>query len=490
MTSKCLTALIVAVSLSGCTQRTPEQQLIHDVGEALGGAGDIAETETLLLEGKGTEYLLGQNVRPDSNLSFWEIDEYRREVDLANTRWRATLIRSTAFLTGNPTIDQEATSGVDGDVAYDVSEDGEVTRLTSGIVDERMTAYSHHPATLVQVALSEGSMLTNLRQEDGEAVIDITTDAGKTYAMYVDPETNYPTRIESLEYHPNLGDVTLATHFEDYWETGGFGGFQARLTMPREVTTTVDGVTTRHLRVTTAIGQDLPDVGAPEGARSAEAREFEAHVEVEEVADGAWHLTGQSHHSVLVEFDDYLALVEAPQNEARTLAVIAKARELQPDKPLQYVVNTHHHFDHSAGLRAAVSEGLTVITHASNEALYRDLAQRSHSRRPDALTENPQELSLELVEGHEVYELTNGRRTMHIGRVSGDAHASALLMAHLPRERILIVADAFSPDAETAPFARNLLEVVNRLEWRTDRIVPIHGPVVEFAALEEAAGTD
>ena len=77
------------------------------------------------------------------------------------------------------------------------------------------------------------------------------------------------------------------------------------------------------------------------------------------------------------------------------------------------------------------------------------------------------------------------QRTMRVGRIARDAHASAILMVRLPRERLLIVADAFSPNAQRAPFAPNLLEAVNELEWGVDRLVPIRGPVVEFAALEE-----
>jgi hypothetical protein len=56
------------------------------------------------------------------------------------------------------------------------------------------------------------------------------------------------------------------------------------------------------------------------------------------VAKGIWWLAGQSHHSVLVEFSDHLMLIEAPQNDTRTLAVIAKARELVPGKPLTQIV--------------------------------------------------------------------------------------------------------------------------------------------------------
>ena len=168
------------------------------------------------------------------------------------------------------------------------------------------------------------------------------------------------------------------------------------------------------------------------------------------------------------------------------MAVIEQARELQPEKPLQYLINTHHHFDHSGGTRAAVSEGLTIITHELNRTFYEEIMARSHTIQPDALARNPQELQLELVPGYDVYELSDGRRTMHVVRIFEDEHCADILMVHLPRERILIEVDAFSPDAPLAPFATNLLKNVRDLGWQVDRIVPLHGQMTEFAALENA----
>src|SRR5262249_16060042 len=77
--------------------------------------------------------------------------------------------------------------------------------------------------------------------------------------------------------------------------------------------------------------------------------------------------------SVLVEFKDFAAVVEAPQNEARSLAVIEEANRLLGGKPIKYVVNTHHHFDHAGGLRTYLSQGTTVVTHESNKQYYLDI---------------------------------------------------------------------------------------------------------------------
>ena len=470
----------------GCTQRTPEMQLIYDVGEAMGGEDNIAETETLLLEGDGRQYRLGQNNDPSDTLPYWELDEYQREYDLVNDRWRVVQRRTSGYLTGNPVIQQEQTVGVDGDIGYDVSEDGTVGRAAAATAADRRADYYHHPIPLIQLALTEGSVVGNLRQEGGQDVVDITAASGETYTMYVDPTTKYASRIVSQGFHGVLGDVTLTTRFEDYAETGGFGGFEARLTLPRGITAMTEDFRTWELRVENVTDRDLGDLSAPEEARSAPAPEFMAEVQVEEVGDGIWRLAGQSHHSILIEFDDFLALVEAPQNDARTLAVIAQARELQPDKPLQYVVNTHHHFDHSGGIRAAVSEGLTIITHETNAEFYEDLVQRSHTRMPDTLASNPQELTLELVD-NEIYELGEGRRTLQIARVRPNPHTDAMLVGYLPRERILIEADLYTANSAEAPFAANLLRTLDEREWRVDQVLPLHGQSFEIAVLEDAA---
>jgi len=220
--------------------------------------------------------------------------------------------------------------------------------------------------------------------------------------------------------------------------------------------------------------------------RAASAPVPVATVEVDEVTDGVWRLAGQSAHSALLEFEDFLVLVEAPQSEARTLAVIARARELRPDKSLRYVVNTHHHFDHSAGIRAAVSEGLTVVTHRINRSYYEDIVARPHSVVQDALTRNAQPLALEAVSSEGMFEITDGRRTLQIATVVGDPHADGMLMAYLPRERILIEADAFSPSAAASPFAETLLRNIEDRSLRVETIVPLHGEIATLEDLENA----
>ena len=161
------------------------------------------------------------------------------------------------------------------------------------------------------------------------------------------------------------------------------------------------------------------------------------------------------------------------------MAVIAKARELRPNKPLTHVVNSHHHFDHSGGIRAAVSEGLAVITHKTNGAFFESAAARPHTIAPDALARNNKPLKLETV-GDEM-EFKDAAMTVTLYHIAGNPHGDALLMAYFPKERILVEADAYSPGAAVQPYAANLLENVDKRHLRVDRVVPLHGTIVPFS---------
>ena len=137
--------------------------------------------------------------------------------------------------------------------------------------------------------------------------MDIVAENGTQLTLGVDAETGFPSRVSSAAYHPNLGDVTLETTFEDYEETGGLGGFQARLTLPRGYATTLGEFLISEYRVQTNTSPELGELSAP---ATEPAAADGVVVEVEEIASGVWYLTGGSHHSVVVEFDEYLVLIE------------------------------------------------------------------------------------------------------------------------------------------------------------------------------------
>jgi glyoxylase-like metal-dependent hydrolase (beta-lactamase superfamily II) len=98
-----------------------------------------------------------------------------------------------------------------------------------------------------------------------------------------------------------------------------------------------------------------------------------------------WHVAGGSHNSVAIEMRDHLVLVEAPLNDGRSVPVMNAVKALAPGKPIRYVVNSHHHFDHSGGLRAAVAEGAAIIAQAQSKAWYEKAFAQPNRIAPDQL---------------------------------------------------------------------------------------------------------
>ena len=223
-------------------------------------------------------------------------------------------------------------------------------------------------------------------------------------------------------------------------------------------------------------------------------------LEVSELAGGVYLFGGSSHNSVVVEFADYIAVVEAPLNERHNLMIIDEIVARIPDKPIRFLINTHQHHDHIGGLRTYMHIGATIITHWKNYDFYiKDVlnyAQRTLD--PDLVSLLP---PTELAEGYqyetvrENYVLTDGDRIMQISYVHPLNHVEGMLVAYLPQQRLLIEADLFDgpsgyntelTPAEPNQANRSLYNHVQRLGLQVDTIVPIHGrPVAwdEFAEL-------
>jgi glyoxylase-like metal-dependent hydrolase (beta-lactamase superfamily II) len=477
MTRTPFLTLLAALALSACANPTPEQQIVRDAADALGGRDRVEAVKTLVIEGEGMNGNLGQDMTPEATGQSFVVTGFKRVVDVPGRRVRTEQTRTPNFAHFQGQAPQKQVFGVDADVAYNVSANGTATRAASAVARDRRAEILHHPITIVRAALDPTATLGNARTASGERVVEITTADGPKFTLAIDGNTSLPTRVVSMAANPNLGDVAIETAFADFQDVSG-------LKLPARLTTKTDAYQTAEIRVTTqAVDADGGDLAAPAAAAGATPvlGPPTPKVDVQELGKGVWLLAGQSHHSVLVEFSDHLMLIEAPQNETRTLAVVARARELVPGKPLTQVVATHHHFDHTGGIRAAVSEGLAVVAHKASAAFYEEAIGRKHTIVPDALAKNPKPLKVVPVDDALVLE--DSTMTVQLFHIAGNPHADTLLMAYLPKHRILVEVDVFSPGSAVQPYAANLLENIQRRNLRVDRIVPLHGTIVPFSEL-------
>ena len=212
-------------------------------------------------------------------------------------------------------------------------------------------------------------------------------------------------------------------------------------------------------------------------------------VKAEKAADGIWYITGGSHHSVAIEMKDYVIVVEGPQSDQRSVAVIAEVKKTLPNKPIKYLVNTHHHFDHSGGIRAYAAEGATIVTHEINRPYYERAAVNSRNFSADRLAKSAKKPVFQPMGDNMV--LTDGSRTVELYQINGNTHHDGIIMGYLRKEKILIEADVFTPGAPDAPapkvpnpFSVNLSDNVRRLNIDVERILPLHGRIVPYSELQ------
>jgi len=296
--------------------------------------------------------------------------------------------------------------------------------------------------------------------------------------------TNEVASVRTWIPNPVMGDMVVETTYSDYRDFGGFR-FPAKMVQKQ------GGFPVFELTITEAKVNVPLDISVPDSVRQAVPPPV--RVTTEKLADGVWYLTGGSHHSVLVEFADHVVLIEAPQNEERSTAVIAEVKKLTPTKPIRYLVNTHHHFDHSGGLRTYVAEGATIVTHKGNQAFYQQTFKAPRKLSPDLQARTKKKANIIVVDAKHV--LSDGTRTVEIHHIQGNPHNAGILMAWLPKEKVLVEVDVYTPLATNAsppatpnPATVNLYENIQRLNLDVNQIAPLHGRLVTIADLRKTIG--
>jgi flavorubredoxin len=184
-------------------------------------------------------------------------------------------------------------------------------------------------------------------------------------------------------------------------------------------------------------------------------------------------------NSILFEFADHLTLFEAPSNQAWTKAVIDRARATVPGKPVTEVIVSHHHFDHTGGIREAMAQGLAVIAHKGTEGLFREIAARKGTIAPDAIGANPTALKFRALDDH--LQLKDATMEVDLYHVISNSHMAEGLFAYVPAARLLVEGDFFDVGWELYWWQKTYADNIAYRHLQVDTDVPVHGRVLPLA---------
>jgi glyoxylase-like metal-dependent hydrolase (beta-lactamase superfamily II) len=305
----------------------------------------------------------------------------------------------------------------------------------------------------------------------------VKAPSGKSYVIngYIN-EQNMVERVETWVGENIMGDMHILATYTGWKD---FGGVMA----PAKIVQTRGGWPFFEVTVMAAKANP-PDVAtlipAPAGGRGgggAPGGGAPAPLVVtsEKLGDGLYRLTTGpgSYDSVIVEFKDYIMMLEAGQSEARGLAYVAATKKLIPNKPIRYVMNTHPHSDHTGGLPVLVAEGATIITQKNNEEFLGKALNTPRTLLDDTLAKNPKKAKIEAVSEKKVY--SDGTRTVEMYHVAPVPHSNGLLIAYIPKEKILFQGDfSVTPGQPANDHVKALVPILEKLNLDFDRYINVH----------------
>ena len=483
-----LAPLVAACALTAPAAAQDVEEVLQAAVEAMGDPGSIRYS------GTGWVANVGQSHTPADDWPRFEVTAYDRTIDYDSASSFEMHTRRQGdypALGGGAPLrgEQRRVSLTSGEYTWTAdADDRPVPRPADAEVRQLDIWLSPH-GFLKAAAEAGDASAVELTLEGRALTIVSFTALGRYRVNGTINEENLVERVLTWVPNPVFGDMIYDHRYTEYRDFDGVT-FPTVLHSHQGDPRINPGHNWMEITVAEASVDVLDEPGplpVPDVVREAEVPPVA--VRSTQMAPGVWRVYGGTHHSVAVEFDDFLAVVEAPQNEARSLAVIAEMRRRVPGKPIRYVVNTHHHFDHAGGLRTYVAQSAAVVTHEANGDFYRDVFFHPGTRAlaPDLLSSlmpwfAPNRVpALELVNGS--YTLTDGERVVNVHAVEDLAHSGTMLIVHLPAERILINADLYSPrlpSAEQPPAddrMRTLAANVERLGLDVARHVGVHGLV-------------
>jgi glyoxylase-like metal-dependent hydrolase (beta-lactamase superfamily II) len=493
-------ASVPLVSVLAGQGASQEAQLVRRAADALGGRDRVLALKTLQIVGYGelAYFNGGGNITgdPDAPQKWQKVLEHTRTIDLEHSRTRVQQrlkmdfqFASTAGQLGL----NRSNETLDGDVAYNIGggflaapQTGtpQPTPAGAAAVRQRRVEMLAHPVTIVRAALDPTTKLSNLRKQGNLQLVDVTVRQGDTLTLAVNGTSNLPAWVSYVGPNTNLGDVTYRTAFTGYVPVKG-------IQLPTGIATTIDfrNVVQSKLYVDrNIVDGPIDDLSAPASLRQAKPPQGPpggggANLQPMKVADHVWFLNGNT----FLEFDDHFVMVEANRQDAALQGILKAVNSLVPGKRVTQVIQTHHHFDHSAGLRAAVAAGLTIISRRGNEGIFREMVARPARLFPDALGKNPQPLKFRPVDDH--LKLKDSTNEIDIYHIVGNYHMADGVIVHVPASNLLIEADLTTQEWDFNWWGDSLMNNIEHRKIRVDTNLSVHAqkpyPLAEVVAAIE-----
>jgi glyoxylase-like metal-dependent hydrolase (beta-lactamase superfamily II) len=499
-----LPAVLALMSAHAGVSPQSARALIDQAAQALGGIERVRSVRNITLYGYGQYAVMEQSVSPSPHapMRYQAANDLRRVYDLEHGRFQMLerynmlypyrIKAAHAFLPNNLVLD--------GDIAYNV-----VSEYTSspraprwnndlyndppGIHMRRMWMLNN-PVALLRAAMDGGTELSAPRHEGPYTVLDMTLRQGDHLSAGFSAD-HLPAWVRWSSPYTNLGEITFTTYLTGYASVGG-------LELPLGYDTRLDWRDIDYFKLYVDgydIDQPIADLSAPASVRALpEPPSFEVHsITAEPIAPHLWRLSPDG--TTVIEFQDHLTLFELAVQGQQAKRVIEFAGTLAPGKPVTQLIVSHHHFDHSAGVREAVAQGLSIISRRQNEGIIREMVAHPDPDFPDDLAKAPRPLKFMPVD--ERLRLSDDSMTLDLLWTRNSPHMAEGLVAYAPAQKVIMEADIATAGYDYQFWPDTFHDLIDyyRLDVQKDSplhsVLPEHPGVLTIGQVDELikAGT-
>ena len=471
MTRKWVSAIALAGLMTSTAAAQDAKTVIANASKAMG----VDNLNSISYYGSGANFGLGQSNNANGQWPRTNVNDYVRAIDFTQSISRATGVTFAAPVTGGP--------------AAQAAFQQNITPANAAWAQQLelwVTPWGFLKGAAANNATVKAQNMGGRRFQVVTWNAPVKAPSGIPYKVvgYINP-ANMVERVETWLENPIFGDMLVESIYTEYREGAAGLKYPASIVQRRGGSPTFEaqilGANPNPANIAQLVTIPPPPAGrgggpgGPGGPGAAPAGPTS-----EKLAEGVFRING-AYNALAVEFADHIFLYEpGPQNEARSLAIIAEAKKVIPNKPIRYGVISHHHFDHTSGLPGAVSEGITIVTHQTNVAFFERAMAAPRTLAPDAMSKSGKKLKIEGIAGDKrVFQ--DATRTVEVHHIKGLPHADGNLVVYLPKERILAYADMFNLPTAAAPVPNPpvtgtmvFLDNIERLKLDPERIMSVH----------------
>jgi glyoxylase-like metal-dependent hydrolase (beta-lactamase superfamily II) len=463
--------------------------------QALGGLEAIAAIKSFTIVERANGYDAAQNPTPGPPYLKYDSVE-KLTIDFARSRLRHELNYTRPHYSWRPLTIIDAGKGYRIDLWSNTG-----TMINNPSLSDYRHLFQKLPLFFLQEVLTERA--ASLRwlgegRENGrkQNVITFIDRGNRQVALYFDAGTKQLTKYEYFFIDPAAGDTKSEFIYQRY---GGFNGLKVPTGLINRIGDFAFSETRYEIEINPVLAEG--EFALPHALQIVTPVPPPLAYTMTKIGRDIYLIenVGNRYNVMVVAFDDFILVAEAPEDRPQaglSERVIAKIKEQLPGKPIKYLVFSHHHGDHGAGIRTYIAEGATIITAPGNRRFVEATASARFTMKPDLLARTPRPPSVQIIEKKK-HIIRDAHHVVEFYDIGPYWHAEEEILVYVPGEKLLFEGDLFTSGfgEDVAPAQDHpilLAEKIKELGLDVRQIVGVHGrlrPIADlYRAIEKRQG--